>query len=222
MKLSEIVDSDEWNDEIKEIFFKKLKRSPSDFHKSQNCLVKAYNIAKTEDKEKVKEAINLVDYVIKNFSDETHSLQRAYSLKGNILEYYLRDFKGAFECYNKWSQIGSTLAGHDFEKLRVWIRYSKLKPNTTLYDLIKNLEKTHLPSKEFRFWTSVATSIVYSNEGDYEEAKRYARSALVIYSENNPTVLQQMLIKHKNISDNLDITDEELNLIRTIAKKGKV
>jgi hypothetical protein len=148
----------------------------------------------------------------------------AYSLqvKGYILEKYLRDYLAAYECYTKWADIGTNLIGHDFKRLRSWLRASKLKPNKQLMELMSaNLDKGLWPSKEERFWSATAFAVIYTSEGTVEDVKRAAKKALEIIGESEPTVLQRLLGNHRPIPDSLDITYEEISIVRTLAFKGK-
>ncbi|WP_321430285.1 hypothetical protein [uncultured Methanolobus sp.] len=104
MKLSEIVLSNEWDENIKQEFFVRLRRSPLDYHKMKNCVDKSYNIASTGDSYKVSEAIKLLDYAMENY-DDNYGMAYSLQINGHILERYSHDFLAAYECCTKWSQI---------------------------------------------------------------------------------------------------------------------
>jgi hypothetical protein len=222
MKLDEITKSNIWDDEIKTLFFNKLKLSKTNYNKSENCVVKALNIASNNKKYYINEALQLIDYSIQNFSDRSLILARAYSTKGLILEKYNRNFYSAFEYYTKWSELNTNLAGHEFDRLRSYLRYKKLKPDNFFYELFNNLkEKLHnLPTKQFRFWIAIFSTVLYSYENSNEDSKRLGQKAFDIYNEKSPTLLNQKFNNLKNVTDDIDITKEEIKILKKYIKKG--
>src|SRR5882724_1492712 len=156
MTLSDIVVSDVWDNATKKLFFEKLKKARDSYNKSKNCVDKALNIASPDDKHKLTEAINLVDYAIDNFSDDEFALARAYQVKGELLERYAHKYSDAFNYYTKWADLDTNLSGHEFARIRSLFRVNKLKATEKVADLYLSLKEniSDLPSKDHRFWLS--------------------------------------------------------------------
>lgn len=222
MKLGEIVDSTDWNEDIKKEFFLKLKKSPSNYSKAQHCIIKALNISSTGSTYNLKEALALIDYVFDNLANEQFTYTRALSVQGIIYEKYLRDYKRAYDSYTKWFDIGGNHIGYNFDRFRAFTRMSKFKFSEELMSLYQvYLSETQFPSKAERFWTAIGSAIMYVGASASSDAKRMARKALEIAYEEEPTLLQKMIFKHKRLPDNLDITEEEIKIINKIANTGK-
>lgn len=221
MDLQEIVKSSEWDEAIRLNFFQKLDHLNTTQNKIQNCIQKSLKLAASKDSYKMSEAINLMDYVIENFNKDTFSVTRAYSMKGIIYELYIRDFFKAYECYTKWSEIGGKCEGYEFDRLRSWIRATKLQPSEQLFVLIENMQKTqpHLPTRQIRFWLSIAAGITYAHTGRHDDAKQMAKTAISIFNEKDQTSLQKMF-KSNNFSDKIDVLEYEMQLIWELAKNG--
>src|SRR5437879_1381892 len=99
--LSNIVSSEIWDEPTKSLFFERLKRVRDSYNKSKSCVDKALNIIIVDDKFKIKEALDLVDYAINHFNDDEFALSYAYQAKGTILEKYAHKYLDAFEYYKK-------------------------------------------------------------------------------------------------------------------------
>lgn len=218
MKLNEIVNSSDWNDEIKDEFFKKLKRSHNDYNRGQNCILKALNICKGGGD--LKEAFFLLDFVLENYSDDIFNLSRMYSVKGNIYENYLNDFENALQCYKEWKKLNSNLGGSEFLIVRAYLRNNELIADNEFLRLFSKYKSKlgNLPTRDYLFWMSVFSAVSYLKEGSSSDSKRMFRKALEIYEESSPTFLQRKFKKLRNVEDDINISKKELSMIKKFAK----
>ncbi|QXM07080.1 hypothetical protein [Crassaminicella indica] len=188
----------------------------------QHYIQDALDLAVTRDPKKINKAIELMDTALREFHKDKFSLTRAYSTKGLIYEYYSRDFYRAYECYTKWGEIGGKLKGYEFDRIRSFMRANKFQYSKKFFSLVEDMQKVqiHIPTKQIRFWMSIAATIIYSYEARYDAAKQMAKGAIFIFNEKE-TSLKTML-KSNKLLDHIDVTEEEMKLVWQFAKKGKI
>ncbi len=219
MTLSEMVHSKAWNPEIEATFKKQLKRSPSNFHKAQNCTVKALHIYVPGDAERNTAALHLIDFAIENYCQDNFDLARAYSAQGRIHEDGNFEYQKAFESYSKWADLKTNFGGHEFDRVRSFLRANHLKPTTEFKTLFLELQNKldSFPTKMWRFWMAMFSATLYDFEGNSKDAKRMAKTAYEILKESKPTLLNRTFPKLKNVEDSISITLIEERIVKKMA-----
>jgi len=223
IKLREVMDkieSGNFSPETYEQLHKSLRRSGSDFLRSQHCRGLAQQVLKSNSTEAKDYALLLLNDAEKMYADCSGTeLSSIWQSKGNLF-FDLGEYEKAYDNFLKWEKAYTTkqsgLGGVHHDLLRSVL----LQDNFTMSNELKRVytlskqESNFIVTRNMKLYWLVSEMIMALHENDMDLLKSRQLEALqIIDTRNRPSDLEKTYKKNR-IKDDVSLPDKVIDYIK--------